>query len=91
LDAQINAKKANWIIVAVTQEVRHKQKWREAIGHFRQELEGDDYLESIQTAGMPIVIRLYLFLLRKHCYRLTLLSSWVNVKLRAIRDPLWTH
>jgi glycosyltransferase involved in cell wall biosynthesis len=91
LDAQINAKKANWTIVAVTQEVRHKQKWSDSVSHFRQELEGDDYLTSIQTAGLPFVIRLYLFLLRKHCYRLTLLASWVNVKLRAIRDPLCTH
>jgi glycosyltransferase involved in cell wall biosynthesis len=91
LDAQINAKKANWTIVAVTQEVRHKQRWRDSVSHFRQELEGNDFLASIQTAGMPMVIRLYLFLLRNHCYRLALLASWIYVKLRAIRDPLWTH
>ena len=77
LDQQLNAFKAYWLIMAVFHEVKNHRPLGESAAHIRKGIRSTGVLKGIQLAGLPLMAKGYVVLLRLHLYRLTLLASKV--------------
>lgn len=75
LDSQINAFKAYWLIMAVFHEVKSGRKMGEARKHIKVEIEKTKVLEGIQNKGLPRSAIVFLELLRRKLYLLSLIGA----------------
>lgn len=82
LDEQINAFKAYWLIMAVFHEVKSGRPISVAAPHIRQKIEKTKVLNGIRLAGLPMMAKAFMLMLKLRLYRLTLLASWVVNKRR---------
>lgn len=82
LDAQINAFKAYWLIMAVFHEVKSGRPLNTAASHIREKIKQTKVLKGIHFNGLPTMAKGYLVLLNLHLYRLTLIASKIVKKRR---------
>lgn len=82
LDAQINAFKAYWLIMAVFHEVKNRRPLGISATHIKVKLKKTQTLKHIRMEGLPVMAKGFLMLLKLRLYRLTLIASRVVNKKR---------
>ncbi|SOY31612.1 putative glycosyltransferase EpsJ [Acetatifactor muris] len=82
LDMQINAYRTYCLTVAVFHEVKCGRKLSEAATHIKAKLKLTNAIGEIQMEGLPFSIKVFLILLRLHCYVPVLAAAKVISKFR---------
>lgn len=77
IDTQINAFKAYWLIMAVFQEVKTKQKYLDAVKHIKKGIEDTNVLNTINLTLLPKSACAYLMLLKCKMYHLAIIGAWI--------------
>ncbi len=77
VDTQINAFKAYWLIMAIFQEVKTKQRFFEAVKHIREGIEGTGILNMIDFSWLPRSAQAYLMLLKYRMYHMAIIGAKV--------------
>ncbi len=78
LDRQIQVFQVAWLVMAVFHEVRFGSSGRIAVVRIRDKIGRSRMLRECSFAFLPLVPKMYLLLLKMHCYRLV----WLITRLR---------
>ena len=79
-DRQIQVFQAAWLMMAVFHEVRFSPSGRIARGRIREKIGKSQMLGECSFAFLPLVSKIYLLLLKMHCYSLVWLVSRLRIK-----------
>ena len=75
IQKQINACNVSGICIGVFHEVRHGNKLRKASAHIKKELNENGCLKSVNSIGLPLHAKIYIFLLKHKLYYLALFMA----------------
>lgn len=82
IDIQLNACRANWLIIAIFHEVRFKRSFRTSLSHIREKIRETGALQSINLKPLPLPVKLYLTALGLNLYAVVLVVTGFVVKVR---------
>lgn len=80
LDRQIQVFQVAWLMMGVFHEVRFGSSGRIAARRIREKIGKSQLLRECSFAFLPLAPKVYLLLLKMHCYRLVWLVSRLRVK-----------
>ncbi len=80
LDRQIQVFQAAWLMMAAFHEVRFGPSGRIARGRIREKIGKSHMIGECSFAFLPLVPKIYLLLLKMHCYSLVWLVSRLRIK-----------
>lgn len=80
LDRQLRVFQTAWLIMAVFHEVRFSGTGRIAVGRIREKIGRSRALRECTFDFLPLTSKIYLMLLKMHCYRLVWLASRLRVR-----------
>lgn len=83
IDEQINAFNAYWLITAIFHEIKCKHSIGNSARHLKNEIRENHSLLDININSLPMIVKLYLYLIKMNLYVLALLGAKVINGLRS--------
>ncbi|MCG0263905.1 MULTISPECIES: glycosyltransferase family 2 protein [Phocaeicola] len=82
IDEQINAFNAYWLITAIFHEIKCNNSILDSANYLRSEIRENHSLQDININVLPVIVKLYLYLIKMNLYVLALLSAKLINRLR---------
>ena len=82
IDEQIYAFNAYWLITAIFHEIKCNNSILDSANYLRSEIRENHSLQDININVLPVIVKLYLYLIKMNLYVLALLSAKLINRLR---------